>query len=75
MRHVLGGVFFFCISSGCETPSHKYDLIMIKHSFNSPKTFHRNFENLFTNKNLMSKNFFLIGILDPVLLFVCNVII
>ena len=47
----------FRVSPCCETPSYKYYLIMIKHSF-SPKMWRKNFENRFTNKNLMSKKFF-----------------
>ena len=38
-----------------------YYLIMTKHSF-SPKMHRKNFENRFTNKNLMSKNVFEYGL-------------
>ena len=48
---------FFCVSPRCETPSYMHYLIMIKHSI-SPKMCRKNFENRFTNKNLMSKNVF-----------------
>ena len=47
----------FRVSPRCETPSYKYYLSMIKHSF-SPKMCRKNFENRFTNKQLMSKNVF-----------------
>ena len=55
MRGLLEGGFR--VSPRCETPSYKYYLIMIKHSF-CPKMRRKNFENRFTNKNLMSKNAF-----------------
>ena len=54
MRHLLKGVFFR-VSPRCETPSYKYYLIMIAHSF-SPKMCCKKFENRFTNENLTSKN-------------------
>ena len=47
----------FRVSPRFETPSYKYYLTMIKHSF-SPKMYRKNFENRFTNINLMSKKVF-----------------
>ena len=47
----------FCVSPRCESPSYKYYLIMIWHSF-SPKMRRKTFENRFTNKHLTSKNVF-----------------
>ena len=49
----LEGVFR--VSQRFETPSYKYYLFMIYHSY-IPKMCRKQFENRFTNTNLMSKN-------------------
>ena len=54
MRGLLEEKEVFRVSLCCE--SLLYTLIMIKHFF-SPKMCCKNFENRFTNKNLMSKMF------------------
>ena len=46
----------FRVSQRCETPSYKYYLIMIKHSFSLKMRRQKKNENRFTNRTLMSKN-------------------